>query len=883
MPRYIHLLILLTLLQIASCTKTPTSPIWNGSADTSWYTADTSATEFTITTAEQLAGIAKLVNDSVFFKGKTIRLGQNIMLNDTADWKNWESNPPQNKWMPIGTKDNPFRGIFDGNEFRIIGVYVLNKGEDWRFESEQGLFGYIEERATIKNLGVIASYVKGEYNVGGLVGKAMECFISNSYFNGIVIGKGSGVGGLLGSGEMGWVEGCDIHNSYSTGEVTGDQYVGGLVGRGENVINNGYFHGTVTGNREVGGLVGSNSYIISNSYFNGTVTGSTIVLEFLNKVIENKVIGGLVGQNVGGDIINSYSAGTVTGNTIVGGLVGYNYGGKISKSYSVASVSGKSIVGGFAAGNTGEISDSYYAGKLNGKDSTDGFLVQNRYSSKSDCPATMEFLYYRLDRMVEHEGKISNSYYDKELSGQNNACSEGEGKTTAEMKSKATFANWDFEETWSINKKINNGYPHLQENNEEKKSSRKTKDLTISTPRQLIEFVKMVNEGNDFKGKIVKLENDIMLNDTANWKNWDSEPPANKWPSIGRIYTNTFSGTFDGNGKVISGVYKTSENNRQGLFSYLNSEGTIKNLGLAASYIKGGNETGGLVGINNGTISKCYSASTVTGKNRVGGLVGSNNGTISESYSVSMVTGDEHVGEIVGFNVLGTISSSYSAGIVKGESDVGGLLGFNYYKGASVNNCYSASMVTGVNDVGGLIGHSENAISHSYFTGTVTGVNNVGGLVGNTDDSISNSYSTGRVTGKINVGGLAGESGTSSINNNYSTGDVTGEVRVGGLIGNSGPSMLSNNYSIGKVSGEKDVGGLVGYKSGVIWSKGDIEYNGTISNSYYNTQTGGQGKRDFGEGKTTEQMKQKSTFRKWDFENVWGIDSTINNGYPYLR
>jgi len=77
------LLLLLTVATYAS--------VWNGKADTKWY--KDSESEFTITTPEQLAGLAKLVNKGNDFKGKMFKLGTNIMLNDTANWQNTYSVP----------------------------------------------------------------------------------------------------------------------------------------------------------------------------------------------------------------------------------------------------------------------------------------------------------------------------------------------------------------------------------------------------------------------------------------------------------------------------------------------------------------------------------------------------------------------------------------------------------------------------------------------------------------------------------------------------------------------------------------------------------------------------------------------------------------------
>jgi len=120
------LILLLTVATYAS--------VWNGKADTKWY--KDSESEFTITTAEQLAGLAKLVNKGNDFTGKTVKLGANIMLNDTANWRNWEKKKPKNKWKPIGLYEsghwgnighlslgysnrNYFSGTFDGNGFAV--------------------------------------------------------------------------------------------------------------------------------------------------------------------------------------------------------------------------------------------------------------------------------------------------------------------------------------------------------------------------------------------------------------------------------------------------------------------------------------------------------------------------------------------------------------------------------------------------------------------------------------------------------------------------------------------------------------------------------------------------------------------------------------------
>src|SRR5690606_12903209 len=132
-----------------------------------------------------------------------------------------------------------------------------------------------------------------------------------------------------------------------------------------------------------------------------------------------------------------------------------------------------------------------------------------------------------------------------------------------------------------------------------------------------------------------------------------------------------------------------------------------------------------------------------------------------------------------------------------------------------------------------------------------------GGLVGVTDGgSINYSYSTGNVDtgmGGMQVGGLVGSSNTSfSITNSYSTGNVNGDGFIGGLVGRmDASSTVSNSYSMGNVSGNDFVGGLVGRNLG------------TVTDSYWNTETSGQATSAGGTGLTTAQMMNQSNFTGW--------------------
>jgi len=121
--------------------------IWNGEMDTDWYFNNQDETEFTINSAKELAGLAMLASSYISFEGKTVTLGQSIALNDTANC------------TPIGPSNAlPFNGTFDGNGHIISGIYINDPMND-----RQGLFGYLGAGGEIKNVGVAASYIKGDY------------------------------------------------------------------------------------------------------------------------------------------------------------------------------------------------------------------------------------------------------------------------------------------------------------------------------------------------------------------------------------------------------------------------------------------------------------------------------------------------------------------------------------------------------------------------------------------------------------------------------------------------------------------------------------------------------------------------------------------------
>jgi len=203
---------------------------WFHNADASWYFM--AETEFIITTPEQLAGLALIVNEGgVDFSGKTVRLGNNISLNNTNNWQNWATLTPSDLicWTSIGTSENPFRGTFDGNGFVVSGIYIDAAGDN------QGLFGVVED-GKIEKLGIVASRIWGETNVGGLAGKTNRSTIEYCFSMANVAGN-SDIGGLIGNSNSA------IMQCYATGNITGETNVGGLIGnRAGGTITSSFFN-----------------------------------------------------------------------------------------------------------------------------------------------------------------------------------------------------------------------------------------------------------------------------------------------------------------------------------------------------------------------------------------------------------------------------------------------------------------------------------------------------------------------------------------------------------------------------------------------------------------------------------------------------------------
>jgi hypothetical protein len=237
--------------------------------------------------------------------------GHHVLMNDldstTAGYDEL-AGPTANDgkgWHPIigPGGDPPFTGTLDGQGHEIRDMFMDLPGTGF-----VGLFSIIGEGGRIEDIGLVNVDVTSTAYVGGLAG-------SN-----------------LGT----------VSNSYSTGGVTGDNWVGGLVGFDfeEGTVSSSYSTANVISVSYAGGLIGGNAGTVNRSYSTGHVTG-------------NSGAGGLIAAN-SGTVINSYSTGSVTGNDYLGGLIAYNEG-TVSGSFWDIETSGQSASDGGTGKNTTEM------------------------------------------------------------------------------------------------------------------------------------------------------------------------------------------------------------------------------------------------------------------------------------------------------------------------------------------------------------------------------------------------------------------------------------------------------------------------------------------------------------------------------------------------
>jgi hypothetical protein len=198
-------------------------------------------------------------------------------------------------------------------------------------------------------------------------------------------------------------------------------------------------------------------------------------------------------------------------------------------------------------------------------------------------------------------------------------------------------------------------------------------------------------------------------------------------------------------------------------------------------------------------------------------------------------------------------------------------------QGHTIQNLYINRSAT---DFVGLFGFiSSGTVSNlGLVDAQITGNNYVGGIAGDNvfNGIIEKCFITGSVSGNDWIGGLIGINTSGGVVRNcYSKANVSGNSKIGGFNAwnNISPSSITNCYSCGTVTGNSEVGGFNNSNSAIS------------AGCFWDTQVSGQSTSAAGTGLTTSEMKNRSYFTgaSWDFEDIWEINQTINEGYPFLQ
>lgn len=610
----------------------------------------------------------------------------------------------------------------------------------------------------------------------------------------------------------------------------------GLFGNTDGAIleNIAIVNASITGAESVGGLVGvANNSIINSCYTKGSISSPSYYGR----------IGGLAGYVKSSTISNCYSFASVTGTRsggtrTLGGLVGYIYTGEINNSYSTGLVSGGlEYVGG---------------------------LVGYQVSSPAN-----------------------NCFWDTETSNQETSVA-GTGKTTAEMQEQLLYyiAGWDFQNEningtqnpWGFNANENGGYPFLST-----QGLTHAENLIVST-QDVTQYIPSSSSATG-NGTIYELGASAATDHGVCWNTTGTPTTADHTTNEG-VPGSTGSYTTEMTGLTSSTVYYVRA-------YVINGNGTVYGNEVSFATVSASAPSAG-----DGSVSNPYEIANL--ENLVWLSENSNqwNQHFKQTADID-ATPTAHINDGAGFTPIGNETTQFTGSYNGQNFTINGLyidrpsiqdIGlFGYIKYATIENLgITQADITGEAHTGILAGRAypSNTINQCFSTGKVVGFSSyTGGLVGwHAYGTMNLSYSSATVEGSSYTGGLVGYLQSTDLSNSYSAGSVSKNIQTslitsaGGIAGGlNSTATLTHCYSSSIIGSANDRGGLVAVNS-----------SGTVTSSFWDTEVSGISTSAAGEGKSSTEMKDFSTFYDagWSFPDVWHIDesetSPDHDGYPTL-
>ncbi|MBE6862238.1 MAG: hypothetical protein E7497_04990 [Ruminococcus sp.] len=300
---------------------------WDGTSDILWY--NEAETTFSITTPEELAGLAELVNGGNSFEGKTVNLEADIYINDyikvETDWGS-KTELSSFMWTPIGM-DTPFSGIFNGNGYMVHGLKTENC-------ENSGLFGMLDS-AVIKNVILEEGTVNGTSKSGGICGYAVGTQFINCT-NGAEISAYSEensvfAGGIAGFADDSVFDNCSNYVIIKSESVSGESYAGGIAGIAQGT------EFVICENLGIGGMLVKSE---EKNVYGGGICG--FGAKSIRQCVNEAIVGGISAQKT----------------TYAGGLIGLGTCRddftEISESMNSGSAVASKSAAGFAGGISGK-------------------------------------------------------------------------------------------------------------------------------------------------------------------------------------------------------------------------------------------------------------------------------------------------------------------------------------------------------------------------------------------------------------------------------------------------------------------------------------------------------------------------------------------------
>ena len=724
----------------------------------------TKESPYLINSKKQLENFRWMVNHGYDFMNEYVLQTADIELNVPEE--EWEEVEPE-EWVPIGIthsfpgfyNDNfyiaateNFMGNYDGGFHEIKNLYIENNkenqgffgnvGADWVFDAQQPV--------VIQNLGVTDAFmvVKGGSGIlAASVGKGgiiKQCWTSgkletpDNWGNlGALFGNGCNNGHILNCSSSARIKGTSNSAYGAKGFVSGNEFSGGWIAA--DTLVNYLFTGNI--NNGENGFYGG-GYYSENVYDDGEVANITHDGRGQNGVrstvwLQSK------------EYVNQLNATVQRWNSENDELKQLNYWQWREGAYPVVSPTADY--------------DPGYAVTFNSNGGSEVVGMMAVAGSTIQPPV----------RPMKENYLFGGWYKDEELTQLFKFGSElVEGDLTLYAR-------------WLEDKRFDYDITPF--------SNKRAKTYHIKTAAQLRGFAYLQNGvwqdasatelPRDFSEKTIVLDNDIFLNDTTGWQEWGKGAYAIPWRSIGTVansYQSSsdlwFTGTFDGQGHVIYGMYVERGGlpslELGGLFYRVGDGATIQNLGIKASVLN--LDMQNPEGQTNGERWYYWGDGT---------------------YWM------EHPGMLANlFGSKTTVSQCYTQGAIYMPTDNGWGGALTGMSADSTANCYARVDIYQKGNIAEESGFISNP--HDYL-------------------NMTNCYNAGKLHDAMGRGGLSVREGFESFYYDK--------------------ELLSCDY--------------------------DRSYYGTLKER----------------GRTTNEMKAKSTFEGWDFETIWGRNNSINDGYPYLR